>query len=213
MAASLLGLALAYTAPAQASGVVRPPLFSKAKRIEISPFFAYVSNDPWTNGYIPGATITYHLTERTALDFTIGYGIYSDKILVEQVVQETGNRPRVISRPTFFLTGNWAWSPIYGKLNLLGEFVLHYDLFLVGGVGIAGDQIELNTRTSGGVAEQTISTQIFPVIDFGVGQRFFFNSWLALRIDIRPYIFLEFIDGQMDPNGDVHIAFGLSFLL
>lgn len=195
------------------SGVVRPALFSKARRVEIAPFFGYVSNDPWTTGYIPGGAVTYHMTERTALDFTAGYGIYADKTLVAQVVNETGNRPRVISRPLYFVTGNYAWAPIYGKLNLLGEFVLHYDLFVVGGVGVAGDQIEVNRRTSGGAVEQIISTQVFPVIDFGFGQRFFLNDWFALRIDVRPYVFLEFIDGQLDPNTDTQIAFGASFLL
>lgn len=205
--------AFAGSAHAQQSGVVRPPLFSTARRIEIAPYFAYVSNDPWVTGFIPAAAVTYHMSERTALDFTAGYGVYSDKTLVQQVVNETGNRPRVISRPQYYVTGNWAWSPIYGKLNLLGEFVLHYDLFLVGGVGVAGDQIEVNKRTSGGSAEQTFSTQVFPVVDFGFGQRFFFNDWFAVRVDIRPYVYLEFIDGQLDPNGDTQLAFGLSFLL
>jgi outer membrane beta-barrel protein len=193
-------------------GVVRPALFTKAKRIEISPFFGYVSNDPWTTGYIPGASVVYHLSDRTALDFTAGYGLYSNKTLVDQVIQETGNPPTLISRPSYFVTANYAWSPLYGKLNLLGEVVVHYDLFLVGGVGVAGDEIEVNKRT-GGTVEQSISTQIFPVVDFGVGQRFFLNNWFAVRLDVRPYVFLEFIDGQLDPNGDVQVAFGLSFLL
>jgi outer membrane beta-barrel protein len=100
------------------------------------------------------------------------------------------------------------WTPIYGKINAFGEVVLHYDLFVLAGAGVTSDEIEITNAA--GVS--TFTTKVFPATDFSLGQRFYLSRRIALRVELRPYIFWEQINNKWDPNGDVQIDTGLSFL-
>ena len=205
-------LAAPASALARASDgpVVRPQKFGTGNKFEVSALVGYVSNDPYNRIIVPGAAITYHFSEHSAIDVHAGYALYSPKQLLSQVRQKIGRDPDVVSRPQFFVTANYMWTPVYGKLSAFGEVVLHYDLYLVGGLGITSDEIETNSSAS--PSQKTISTQIFPVTDVGIGQHFFLSRKTAIRVEFRPYTFWEQIDNKWDPNGDVQIIGGLSYI-
>jgi outer membrane beta-barrel protein len=211
--AALAALALPGAALAQSSDgpVVRPQKYTASEKIEIGPLIGYVSNDPYNRIIVPGIVGTYHYGEHSAVEVHGGYAIYTQKQLQNQVFQKIGRDPDVISRPTFFVTGNYVWSPIYGKLNAFGELVLHYDMYVLAGAGIVSDEIE--TNTAGTPSVKTVTNKIFPATDFALGQHFFLSKKTALRVEIRPYIFWEQIDNKWDPNGDVQINLGFTLLL
>lgn len=210
---ALLSLLLAgASAPAAAfeGPVVRPQLYTSQGKIEFAPLIGYVSNDPYNRIIAPGAALTYHFGESSALDIHGGVCLYSGKQLLSQVRQKIGRDPSVVSKPQFFLTGNYMWTPIYGKLSAFGEVVLHYDLYALAGVGFSSDQIETTSGAAPGNSK--LSTSVVPVTDFAIGQHFFFSKHVALRLEVRPYIYWEQINNKVDPNGDVQIVGGLSFL-
>jgi hypothetical protein len=82
---------------------------------------------------------------------------------------------------------------------------------VLAGVGFSSDQIETTTGAAPS-ATSKIATNVVPVTDFAIGQHFFFSKHTALRLEIRPYIYWEQINNKVDPNGDVQILGGLSFL-
>lgn len=210
--AVLAALAFPAAAFAQVDGpVVRPQKYTASEKIEVGVMAGYVSNDPYNRIIVPGVVGTYHYGEHSAVEVHAGYGIYTQKQLKNQVFQKIGRDPDVISRPTFFVTGNYMWSPVYGKLNAFGELVLHYDMYVVAGAGIVSDEIE--TNTAGTPSVRTVTNKIFPATDFALGQHFFLSKKTALRVEIRPYIFWEQIDNKWDPNGDVQINLGFTLLL
>lgn len=190
--------------------VVRPQKYGTGNKVEVAALVGYVSNDPYNRIIVPGVAVTYHFSEHSAIDVHGGYALYSPKQLLSQVRQKIGRDPDVVSRPQFFVTGNYMWTPVYGKLSAFGEVVLHYDLYLVGGLGITSDEIETNSSTSPSV--KTIQTKIFPVTNVGIGQHFFLSRKTAIRVEFRPYTFWEQIDNKWDPNGDVQIITGFSYI-
>lgn len=192
--------------------VVRPQIYTANDKLEIAAVVGYVSNDPFNRIIVPGVSVAYHYGEHSAIEVHAGYGMYSPKQLLSQVRQKTARDPAVVSRPQFFVTGNYMWTPIYGKLAAFGEVVLHYDLFVLAGGGIVNDEIETNTTTQNGVVVKTISNKIFPATNAAIGQHIFFSKRTALRVEIRPYVFWEQIDNKWDPNGDVQVLTGFSFL-
>jgi len=197
---------------AQVDGpVVRPQKYTASEKIEIGALVGYVSNDPYNRIIVPGIAAAYHYGEHSAIELHAGYGIYTNKQLLGQVRNKIARDPDVVSRPTFFVTGNYMWSPIYGKLNAFGELVLHYDMYVLAGAGIVSDEIE--TNTAGTPSTKTITNKIFPATDVALGQHFFFSKKTALRVEIRPYIFWEQINNKWDPNGDVQINLGFTLLL
>lgn len=214
----LFAAALAFapaTALAQADGpVVRPQLYTADEKFEIGAVVGYVSNDPYHRVVVPGIVATYHYGDRSAIEVHAGYQMYTEKQLMNQVVSKIGRRPSIVSRPQYFVTANYAWTPIYGKLNAFGEIVLHYDFYLLAGAGVVGDEIEINRGGGGGGAvTQTIQQKVFPVTDFAFGQHFFLSKRTAIRAELRPYIFWEQINNKWDPNGDVQILLGFSLIL
>lgn len=206
------GLAVPGVASAQFEGpVVRPQKFTTSEKIEIGVMAGYVSNDPYSRVVVPSIVGSYHYGEHSAIEVHGGYGLYTDKQLIGQVRTKIARDPDVVSRPTFFVTGNYVWTPVYGKLSAFGELVLHYDLYVLGGLGVVSDEIETNTSSTPSV--KTVSSKIFPVTNFAIGQHFFLSKKTALRVEIRPYTFWEQIDNKWDPNGDVQINLGFTLLL
>ena len=209
-----VALALAPTSALAATDgpVVRPQLYTANEKFEIAAVVGYVSNDPYHRVVVPGVIASYHYGDRSAIEVHAGYQIYTEKQLMNQVVSKIGRRPNVVSRPQYFVTANYSWTPIYGKLNAFGEIVLHYDFYLLAGAGVVGDEIEVNSGTAGAVT-QTIQQKVFPVTDFAFGQHFFLSKRTAIRAELRPYIFWEQINNKWDPNGDVQILLGFSLIL
>lgn len=62
------------------------------------------------------------------------------------------------------------WSPVYGKIAWLGSSIVHFDLYLLAGVGAVWSATSVAPRSEG------------PHVagDFGGGVHFYPNSWLAI---------------------------------
>ena len=191
--------------------VVRPQKFSSAEKIEFGVLAGYVSNDPYNRVIVPALVGAYHYGDHSAIEVHGGYALYTNKQLLGQVRDKIGRDPDVVSRPQFFVTANYGWTPIYGKLSAFGELVLHYDMYVLAGAGVVSDEIETNTADVN--SQKTVSDKIFPATDFAIGQHFFLSKKTAIRAEIRPYIFWEQINNKWDPNGDVQINVGLTLLL
>ncbi len=63
-----------------------------------------------------------------------------------------------------------VWSPVYGKVAWLGSSIVHFDLYLLAGAGLAWTDTSIAPRNEG------------PHVagEFGGGLRFYPASWLAL---------------------------------
>jgi outer membrane beta-barrel protein len=76
------------------------------------------------------------------------------------------------SQPVAQLMLDGIWSPIYGKASWLGSRIVHFDLFLLGGVGAVWSDTSLAPRSEGA----------HPAADLGAGMRFYPADWLALEL-------------------------------
>lgn len=66
------------------------------------------------------------------------------------------------------------WSPIYGKASWLGSRIVHFDLFLLGGLGAVWSDTSLAPRSEGP----------HPAADLGGGIRFYPAEWLSLELGV-----------------------------
>ena len=82
------------------------------------------------------------------------------------------------------------WTPLYGKINLLGEAVLNFDIYGVAGVGMISKQhfdAKYDPSVSEGipVALEPGPRASLPSPMAGIGANFFLNQTVALRLDLR----------------------------
>lgn len=109
---------------------------------------------------------------------------------------------------------NFSYVPAYGKFAGFGDFIFHYDFYVIGGVGA------ISTRPIAVVDPDNRVFEFEPKVDFRVGGgiRIFFNRWLAAVLEVSDYIFFDKLENPEIPNGfeaaqnpDNWLAEGTSF--
>lgn len=186
--------------------VVQNRLFPKAGRLEMGAFGGIVSTDPFLSVKNLGATLGYHLNEMWGF-FGLYWKDFSNSSSALVALETQSGRSTNTNPPHSFMGLEVAASPIYGKLSFFGTSIIHYDLHLLGGLGIS------KTETG---------NYVTPLM--GIGQEIFINKRLALRLDYRLTRYEEDIKEKIDPaslgkfvkkrvNYSDVITVGFSFLL
>ena len=96
------------------------------------------------------------------------------------------------------------WAPVYGKINILGETILNFDLYGEAGLGMLTIQKayarydQSAAQTTGlPVAIAIDSTDVKIPISLGMGLNVFLNQSMAFKLDARS---LMYIDSAPDYN-------------
>lgn len=92
---------------------------------------------------------------------------------------------------------NFSYVPAYGKFAGFGDFIFHYDFYVVGGVGA------ISTRPIAVVDPDNRVFEFEPKVNFRVGGgiRIFFNRWLAAMLEVSDYIFFDKLENPEIPAG------------
>jgi outer membrane beta-barrel protein len=139
--------------PDQEISIVQDRIVPRRKRWEISPEFAGTfGGDTYSRAQSLGLNIHYHINPSWSLG--VKYTYDTNKLtnegdaMVNKAVADAANNPRNPTAPvptldypkteTFALVN---WYPIYGKMNLLGKGIAHFDIYAVAGLG----QVTLNS--------------------------------------------------------------------
>ncbi|HYH94503.1 outer membrane beta-barrel domain-containing protein [Hyalangium sp.] len=176
-------------------------LFLKKGRFEISPSVSISLRDAFFRKYIFGATFTFFPMETLGIGLRAGYSIPTVSGAA-QICNFTeggaGGVTRGCSAPTFDQLDGAApgqltlmggldaqWSPIYGKISLLAESFVHFDMY--GVVGASAVQYKGPPDIAGAqsTSRMTVGGNV------GIGFRFFLNRYMTLRTEVRDLIYVE----------------------
>jgi outer membrane beta-barrel protein len=183
--------------------------FLKENRFEITPQAGYVPNNPFARRYMGGATLGFHLNEVLSLQAQLLYspdlGDNDVKGLTDVLLQRAyqadsaTNFQQPLDKAALTAAFGVAWSPLYGKISLIGETVLNFDFYVFGGAGIVskrnfvakyrpegdqdGDYLALEP------AAQFSEAKFAPFV--GVGQNYFVNRLMAVKLDVRAGFYVD----------------------
>jgi len=172
-------------------------LFLKAGRIEVSPAASVSVRDAFFTKIGFGGSVTYHFTEQLALG---ARGAYNLAMVAgsAQICTVDENFVRTCRSPTYQELDGVApgqitllgavdvqFAPIYGKLSLMAEQFLHFDIY-----GILGGAAVLY-RGPPGSGSTTAAQYVAPGLNAGAGMRFFLNRWLTVRGELRDMVYSE----------------------
>jgi len=141
--------------------------FSKSTRLALGPSVGLSLNDPYFENTTLGGTLDFYIGETFALGLAGEWYLAQSKDLDIEGGLEPPDSPFVKTNYTARLQA--TWSPLYGKINLLAEKVLHMDMYVRVGAGILSPD-----------AGKRLTT-----ISVALGQHYFINSWMALVIELR----------------------------
>jgi outer membrane beta-barrel protein len=173
--------------------------FSKMGRWEASPHVAFVANDPFLNRYIVGTGINYNLTEIFAvelnMDFSPDLGDTDWKPLTTQLIEENHVSPD-ISKLTYFGSASFLFSPIYGKVAVVGRNIINFDIFASFGMGMTrtSDDLEALDTEANDTRAVVTQHQMHPTTNFGGGARIIVSESLAFRVEARSLVYIEAVN-------------------
>ena len=185
---------------------VQNRFFLKTERFELSPQFGYVPNNPFARRFVGTVQLSYHFNENLSAEGTFSYspdaGTADLKGLTGTLVQiaHTGQGSTSFEQPLDKTVLSFAaaakWAPLYGKINLVGETVLNFDLYGVAGLGV------LSRAQYAAVYWDDAPDGVVPVLlekrgnaaslapTIGAGMNFFLNQLIALKIDARSAFYI-----------------------
>ena len=195
-----------YTPPVPAG--VQGKLYRMSNRWEVGASFVAAVNTPLVDQYGTIVSVTYHPNEWA--DF--GVEMVANRTSLSSVSSQirSGLPPRsnaLNGRPNtgdeisnveqlrhgVLVVGRLA--PIYGKVNLASELAVHFQAFVLGGVGAAAFRHEsLNLCASPGTSacsagDFQTTTAVRPLGEAGAGMRVYLGQRWSLHGEFRGFIF------------------------
>lgn len=172
-------------------------LFLKKGRFEFSPSATVSLKDAFFVKYVFGGSLTYHLSESLAISGRGGYAIPAVSGAAQicttaaSGVTNAGCHPPAWNEldgkapgQIHLIAGlDLQWAPIYGKIAILAERFLHFDMYGVAGASF----VQYQGPTEAGVPglKPTVGGNV------GAGMRFVLNRWMTVRTELRDLVYLE----------------------
>jgi outer membrane beta-barrel protein len=197
-------------------------------RFEVNPYFGLTLNDQFVSHDGPGLALNFYITNVLAIGVNGNFyqGINSPSAFNLQ----TSRAARIgepINEYQWNANANITYVPAYGKFAGFGDFIFHYDFFVLAGAGA------ISTRPIAVIDPDNRTFTFQPKVDFhvGGGLRIFFNRWLAAVLELSDYIYFEKLESTtiaagtaaQDPTtwiqpgsfvtNNVQAQLGLSFFL
>lgn len=170
--------------------------FLKTGRFELQPSMMFTVNDPFFRSFAAAGRVSWHINEAFALE--IGGG-YIPPFFVQEL-EPVGLLRKELAlinadNKLFALADvGLTFSPLYGKMAVFGDGIIHFDGFVSAGLGATFDN---------GV------DVIHPAMNVGVGGRIFLTRWLVVRGDLRDYIYPQEKAGISTLQNLVFVSVGL----
>lgn len=167
----------------------------RARRVEINPYWSVSMNDQFVAHNAPGLALNYYLTNVLAIGANFNWygGLNSDS----EFNASTRRAVRVgvpLNEYQWGAAANFTYVPMYGKFSGFGDFIFHWDAYVVGGIGA------LSTRPIVIFDPRYRNFSYEPKVAFnaGLGLRIFFNRWFAAILEVRDYIYPEKLENITD---------------
>jgi outer membrane beta-barrel protein len=214
VAALLPGAAWAGNKADAFEGKIRPisgQLYQKAGRLEVTPTLDLSFNDAFYRKTFLGVKVGWHFTEFLSAGVTFAAG--GTKATDSAVVCPANQGCKAASPVQLWQVpgalkmmagAEVAWAPVYGKLNLAAEQVLHFDLALMAGLDWFSYQEVLSRDAAEALAAAggTPSTTGSFGPHLGIGVRIYLNRFMALRFDVKDYLYAVEIPNWIEGSGN-----------
>jgi outer membrane beta-barrel protein len=158
----------------------------RVRRFELQAGWSVSMNDQFVSHPAPVLALNYYITNVLAIGVN---GAFYQPFNVDKDFNGQVRRAARVSVPlTEYQWGaalNFTYVPAYGKFAGFGDFIFHYDAYVVGGVGA------LSVRPIPVIDPDNRNFAYEPKLAFnaGIGLRIFFNRWFAAVLEVRDYVF------------------------
>jgi len=158
----------------------------RVRRFELQAGWSQSLNDQFVSHPAPNLALNYYITNVLAIGINGQY--YAPFNLDKDFNAQVRRAARVAVPLTEYQWGaalNFTYVFGYGKFAGFGDFIFHYDAYVLGGVGAMSVRpipvIDPDNRN--------FDYQTKLAFNGGLGLRIFFNQWFAAVLEVRDYVF------------------------
>lgn len=170
----------------------------RRQRFEINPYWGITMNDQFVGHPGPGLAVNYYITNVLAVG--INGNFYAGLNANSNFNFQTSRAARVgepVTEYAWNANANFTYVPAYGKFAGFSDFIFHYDVYALAGVGA------ISTRPIAVIDPDNRTFDFVPKVSIhvGGGLRIFFNRWFAAMFEISDYIFFDKLENPKIEEG------------
>ncbi|HEX3771351.1 MAG TPA: outer membrane beta-barrel domain-containing protein [Polyangiaceae bacterium] len=176
---------------------VEERLFTKAFRHELSVMGGVYAADLYSSSWVVGGAYTFHFSEDLGLEASVEFTRF--RSAVTDAYERRYPQIQVLDnpdKPGHLYFGHLVWSFAYGKLRWMGDGISRFDFNLAVGAGATDDSTSLGVTGSA-----------------GLGTKFYFGKWFAVRFDARDHVLREVLVGDEHLVNDFVVTLGASVFI
>ncbi|MSP71366.1 MAG: outer membrane beta-barrel domain-containing protein [Myxococcales bacterium] len=184
--------------------VVQKRLVEKDGRLELTAAFSTIPNDDFILYWPIGLRAGYHFAEAFAVEASFQYALQQPTDLTKFLETDPSielNQAEIREKIDMFYDLALLWSPIYGKISVLGQKLTHFETYVGLGAGI----FHTTTKRADNPNPQA---EIKPAGSAIVGFRWLLTDHLDIRTDYRHHFYQKFGGGVSKP-AEVSLGIGL----
>ena len=165
-------------------------------RFDFQPSFGISMNDPYMQHQSISLALSYYITEILAIGASFNwYRFLEGQTKLNYQVSRATHQTAPINEYLWGGQLNFTYVPMYGKFAFIKEWILHWDVWVIGGGGF------IFTRPIPVIDPdyRTFDYNIKFCFNVGIGGRLYLTRFLAIYLELRDYIYPEEIE-NIDPN-------------
>lgn len=181
---------------------VRNRLFEVDDRFEVGGSIGLALLTRLTDHYNFNVTGAWNVAETFAIELRAGYAYSKHTGLADRIAKEfpaVGPTKTADLKDLWEMTANGVigarWQPIYGKLGLMAELPVHFQLYLWAGGGVGlfkRDSVIICAQKAGADCGTYLSeSKVGPLVSLALGTRFFITRRHAIGLEMRDYSYLD----------------------
>jgi outer membrane beta-barrel protein len=169
-------------------------------RFDLQPSLGVSMNDPYVRHASFNLAASYYITEVLSIGLSFNWYRWLDNQTdVNYSISRATHQTVPIHE--YMLGGqlNMTYVPMYGKFAFLNDWIVHWDIWFIGGGGF------IFTRPIPVIDQdyRTFDYEIKIAFNVGIGGRLYLTRFLAVFVEVRDYIFPEKLESLVtysDPN-------------
>ena len=154
-------------------GVVQNRSYTKEGKWELGVFGGFVLTDPFLNVNNAGISLGYHFSEYFELNL-LSFHDFASNSSALNTFQSAEGASTNYNKPQNYIGLEAQWSLLYGKLSVMGNSIIYYDMYLLGGAGA--------TQTQNGT---------YPTPEAGLGQQIYISKNMSVKLEYRMMYYHE----------------------
>jgi outer membrane beta-barrel protein len=165
----------------------------RARRFDLQPTFGVSLNDPYVQHQSITLALSYYITEVLAAGLSFNwYGFLGNETKLNYSVSRATHQTIPINEYQWGGQINFTYVPIYGKFAMFKQWILHWDVWVIGGGGF------IFTRPIPVIDPEfrTFDYKIKFCFNIGIGGRLYLTRFLAISLELRDYIFPEELENR-----------------